>query len=520
MINYPHMLKQQLQQLGFHKNEIIVYLSLFELGQSKAGKIIEHTKLHRNLVYTALENLEQKKLISKLEKGKVFVFEINSPETIRHLMDEKTSIANEVVKELNKKLTSEPRDVKIYEGNEGIITTREIIKKEIEKGESYSVMGVSYSNSNSEITDYFSKFNKYIIKKGANFHALISGNEDKKIFTERNLTWNKNARYLPFTVDSPMWFALFRDTLNISLTGDDPITFSIKSAETARAFKKYFDYFWEQKVKMESGIEALKKTIYEMLNELNAGEEYLVLGASAGDNNSEVQKLYDQFHTDRIKKGVITKMLVYSESLERIKRRYTECGDSNGRISIVKTYATTPATPMQINMFHNKAFIILYGEEPTIIHFDQKEIHDGFKKYFDELWDQETQILTGAEVLKDLWLEGIKNKEIRWIGARGYFVDNYPELFKKIQHQAEHTPDLKCKLIIDPEFRGHTLTRLPWVETKYNLSGSRNPIAIWLFGNKVLIVNWADKIPVIFLSTNKFLIQSYSDYFDELWNKK
>lgn len=314
------MLEQQLQQLGFHKNEIKIYLALLELGQSKAGKIIEYTKLHRNLVYIALKNLEQKKLISKLEKGKVFVFEINSPDTIRHLMEEKTSIANDVIKKLNEKLTSEPRDVKIYEGNEGIIATREIIRKEIKSGEDYSVMGVSYSNSNPEITNYFAKFNKYIINKGANFHALISGNEDKKIIAERNLTWNKNARYLPFTVNSPIWFAIFRDTLNISLTGDDPITFSIKSAETTKAFKKYFEYFWNQKVQMESGVEALEKTIYQMLDELGPSEEYFVLGASAGDNDSSVQKLYDQFHTDRIKKGVITKMLVYQESLERIKK--------------------------------------------------------------------------------------------------------------------------------------------------------------------------------------------------------
>lgn len=178
------MLEKQLIQLGFHKNEIIVYLELLELGKCKAGDIIKNAKLHRNLVYTALETLEEKRLISKIQKGKVAVFEINSPDIIKNLVEEKMDIANELVKELNKKLSGTPRNIQVFEGNEGIMKTRENFARNIQKNESYRVMGVSYSKSNPEITDYFAKFNKYILKKGADFKVLVAGNEDKKIIAD------------------------------------------------------------------------------------------------------------------------------------------------------------------------------------------------------------------------------------------------------------------------------------------------------------------------------------------------
>jgi len=656
------MLEQQLEKLGLHKNEVKVYLALFELGKAKAGEIIDSTKLHRNLVYTALEDLAAKNLISKMERGKVAVFEINDPKILQELVEEKMDTAKDVVEELQNRLHTKPRDVRVYEGESGVVATREQVAREILPGEKYYVMGVSYSQSNPELNSYFRKFNKKVIDKGADIKVLAVGSEDVDVVIDRGLTWGEHARSLPFSVDSPMWMTLFRDTMNISLVGQDPITFSIRSQEAADGFKKYFEYFWNQKVKTETGLDAFKKIIYEMLGELKPGEEYFVLGASAGDETGGVQELYDKFHQDRIKKGVITKMLVYRDSLKRIKERFDKCGDAAYKVSLVKTYSTAPGIPMQINMYNGKAFVILYGAEPTIIRFENSEIHDGFKTYFnelwsqetvttegfdafteswtelfdrlkpgetyrifgagfgsgdnqkkytdffrelhkkriargvkgqllfhrgaedvvhkyrmdelyvkgqefktlpfnsefpvevffhddttllliqkkeptlikiknkdvaksfqnylDEFWNQETQVLYGAETLRNLWLEAVDCKELRFIGARGYFIDNYPEMFEEIKEKAARTPGVKWKNIIDSSLSGHELTKLPWVETRYNLSSTKNPNATWLFGDKVLIVNWTKKEPVIFCSTNPTLVQSYSDYFDELWGKK
>jgi len=513
------MIENQLKQLGFNKNETKVYLSLFSLGQCKAGQIIEHTGLHRNLVYTALEELAAKNIISKMEKGRVAVFALNDPEILKELIEEKLDIAKNVVEDLQSRLQTKPRDVRIYEGTEGVVATRDYVVREIKPNEDYYVMGVSYSTTNKELSSYFPKLNKKIIQKGGAIKVLVNGNEPSEVVSERGLVWGEHARYLPFGADSPMWMTLFRDTMNISIVGQDPITFSIRSQETADGFKKYFEYFWNQKVLVETGVEALRRAIYGMLDELNKNEEYFVLGASVGAGDERVQKLYDEYHKDRIKKGVVVNMLAFREGFKKIMDRFDYSGDPQGKVSHAKAFISAPPTPMQINVYKDKAFFIIYGDEPTVVKFDQPEIAQVFKNYFDSMWNQETQVLKGVEALRDLWLEGIDCKEIRWIGARGYFVDRYPEIWREIKNKAERTPGVVWKNIIDPDFKEHVLTKLPWTETKYNLGEIRNPTAIWLFGDKVLIVNWAEDIPVIFQSTNKQLVQSYSDYFEEMWTK-
>ena len=514
------MLEHQLEKLGFAKNEIAVYLALFELGKARAGEVIQHTKLHRNLVYQSLEKLIEKELVSKVMSKGIAVFEANSPESILYMIDEKRSMAEDVVSVLKQRQEEIPRDIKVYDGVEGIKRVRNRVLQKAIAGDEFHVIGASQYGSSSEIEQYIKRFNKELINKGVNLKILFDQSKGDELASTRGLQRNVQAKLLPFGVDIPMWVAFFRDTLDISVGKDEMATFSIRSKEAVDAFKKYFEYFWNQKVVVETGREALKKVIYEMLSELEKGEEYYVLGASAGDYDNRVQALYDEFHRDRIKKGVITRMLVYQQSFDRIKERFEKCGDLQGVLSILKKFVNAPPTPMQINLYHNRAFFIFYGYEPTIFKFEQKEIYEGFRVYFDELWNQETQILRGPEVVKNIWLESIELGEIRLIGARGYFIDRYPELFVEVKRAAEKKKGLKWKNIVDKSARNHPLNKFPWTEARYNLAGSKNPNVIWLWGNKVAVANWTEDEPVVFISENKYLVQSYNDYFEELWNLK
>ncbi|MCX6778750.1 MAG: hypothetical protein NTU97_00775 [Candidatus Magasanikbacteria bacterium] len=511
-------LENQLEKLGLHKNEIKIYLSLFELGKVKAGQIIEHTGLHRNLVYTALETLVEKNLVSKVERAGIFVFAANSPELLQEMIEAQSVLASEVVAELKKRQEEKPRDIIIYEGEEGLKRSRNHVLT-YDPGDTLFVIG-SKASSTPEMERYWRKFHQKRINKKIGLKIMYERGVDPEDIAWRNSLPMSQAKYLPIDIDLPVWFSAIKDYLEIGIPGDPLLTFGLKSKGAAGAIQKFFEYFWNQQVSTETGLPALKNAIYNMLNELEPGEEYFVLGASVGGGDEQVQKLYDNFHADRIKKGVVVNMLAFKEGFQKIMDRFSYCGDPMGKVSHAKAFMSAPPTPMQINIFKNKVFFIIYGSKPTVISFDQPEISQVFKNYFEEMWNQETQILKGAEALKDLWLEAIEAKELRWVGARGYFMDNYPELFKEIKAKAEKTPGIVWKNVMDLGFKGHLLTRLQWSQTRYNLSGARNPIVIWLFGDKVLIVNWAEKVPIIFLSTNKSLVQSYSDYFDELWNKK
>ena len=380
-------LNQKLESLGLHKNEITIYLALFELGQSRAANIIEHTKLHRNLVYTALEELTRKKLVTKMEKGKVYVFEANDPSVIKENLAEKMETAESAIDELRALLVGKTRDVRVYEGVEGVEVVRNKVAREILQGEPYYIMGASYSNTNEKLENYFPKLNQKILKRGGNIKVLVAGDEDPKIITSRGLTWKKHTRYLPFNIKSPMWMTLFRDTLNISVASNEPVTFSIRSAEAADGFKKYFEYFWNQPTKIEYGISALKRVFYDMLDEMSAGEEYYVFG-TAIDNDKNILQFYDEYHRNRIKKGVVVKMLAYQKDFQNIQKRFADCGDKAGKLSFIKSFFTISEIPMQITLYKNQTRLIFLSTNPMVIYLNQPEIYSGFKNYFDSIWAQ------------------------------------------------------------------------------------------------------------------------------------
>ena len=58
-----------LEQLDLSKHEAAVYIELLKLGLTNAGPVVAATKLHRQLVYEALERLTNQKLASFVIKN-------------------------------------------------------------------------------------------------------------------------------------------------------------------------------------------------------------------------------------------------------------------------------------------------------------------------------------------------------------------------------------------------------------------------------------------------------------------
>jgi len=72
-------LYSDLQTLGLTANQAQVYLTLARAGELKAGEVIKKTGLHRNLVYTALQELIEKKLVSSSKFKNVAVYKTLAP---------------------------------------------------------------------------------------------------------------------------------------------------------------------------------------------------------------------------------------------------------------------------------------------------------------------------------------------------------------------------------------------------------------------------------------------------------
>ena len=214
------MLEQQLQKLGFHKNEVKVYLALFEIGKSRAGKIIEHTALHRNLVYTALEELEKRGLISKVEVSGVAEFSANDPRTLLEEIEEKKTTAKEIVDALKEKKKEGSREIAVYEGIDGVKRARnKTLQYGQSKGETLYVMGGSKRSTIPELEEYWRSYHLKREKEGINFKILFDRDTPHEMLDWRNRLPLSKAKYFPFDLHSPTQVGVFKDLVDISIPG-------------------------------------------------------------------------------------------------------------------------------------------------------------------------------------------------------------------------------------------------------------------------------------------------------------
>jgi hypothetical protein len=294
----------------------------------------------------------------------------------------------------------------------------------------------------------------------------------------------------------------------------NPFTFLFNDKTIADSYRENFKLLWDQDVVLEKGIEAIQNAWDQMLDELKPEEEYYVMGA-ADRGNEELNKWLVDFHKRRQTKGVKSKFLFVSGAekfVEKYKANYAA-------LTEFKYLPEGVYKGIQFNFFKDKVLIIVWRKrEPVVFTIQDKEVYQTFKTYFDALWDQEAFIYRGYDVLQDIFEETLKHKEVKLIGARGYFFDKRPEYLEEYTRKAQKS-GTKWRNVVDIEAADHPLLKTPFIKNKFFPSEFRSPNVIWMFGNKLVNTNWTRDEPVIFITENKEIVEGYSKYFELLWNQ-
>lgn len=108
---------EDLKKIGLSPNQALVYLSISQMGEAKAGEIIKKTGLHRNLVYVAFQELIDKRLVAISKLRGIAIYKALAPIRLLANLQEKERIAKSVVEELarlHKK--TDNQEIVVYEG--------------------------------------------------------------------------------------------------------------------------------------------------------------------------------------------------------------------------------------------------------------------------------------------------------------------------------------------------------------------------------------------------------------------
>ncbi|KPJ85350.1 hypothetical protein AMJ57_03420 [Parcubacteria bacterium SG8_24] len=137
--------KPILQSLGLLDSEIDTYLAALENGPDTAIELAKLTGLSRQAVYTAIETLSKRGLMSSSLEGKRKMFAAEPPDKLLAYarrkdaeMHERVRDLERLVPELEMRTGGERPVVKVFEGKEGMKTIIDDIRSSREK-ESYEI---------------------------------------------------------------------------------------------------------------------------------------------------------------------------------------------------------------------------------------------------------------------------------------------------------------------------------------------------------------------------------------------
>jgi len=128
-----------------------------------------------------------------------------------------------------------------------------------------------------------------------------------------------------------------------------------------------------------TGFKAVSNFFRNILEELNKGEEYYVIGARYVAELPEQMRFFQKYHQLRALKGIKVNMLANNE----IRGTIVPATKSVSEIKYLPDYLISN---IQILFYKNKSFIIIWTADPVAFLIESEEVAKGFKKYFDAFW--------------------------------------------------------------------------------------------------------------------------------------
>ena len=527
------MISNDLEGLGLNKNEATVYLALQGLGKTKAGEVIKETGLHRNLVYQALEALAGRRLLTKSTSGSVALF---SPTDPIHLLDtirEAELTAERVIGELKEKKKIVDQEITVYEGAEGMRSFSFKNAESLKPGESIYVLGSGGSKFETAMGDRgLKKYFDTIAKHGGAKVLMYEPQQySKQIYKLTGKHSTFEFRILPVSMTPSAGVVFTNHSVAFHIYEDPIAVIEIKNPHLVEAYKNYFELLWNQQVRVEHGLDALKRAFYAIVDDLAPGAEYYSIGTNTGIGKLGIDKMFDEYHSYRVKKGVGCKLLSYRGDTDRIKERFRRAGDQSGKISHVRPLPRTSMGPMSTILYNGKVFIPIYGEDPTVIVFENQELYQGFKQYFDELWNQDVTIAYGREAftsaLDDMLEELQPGETYRVLGASVGTQTQAPwKKFYDEFHQTRIKKGVRVQMLsyedayreIRQRFidQGDPLLRVSEIRPLRRTQLA--PLQVNLFKDRVLLILYGEEPTIITLDRSE-VFEGFSTYFEELWNR-
>ncbi|MCC6520841.1 hypothetical protein IT403_02585 [Candidatus Nomurabacteria bacterium] len=189
-----------LKDIGLTENEARVYLACLGLGSTTALSIARTTEIKRPTVYTVLESLQARGLVSTELHGFKKKFVAERPEKLEEVLELKKNKFKTLLPQLQAMQNAQDDGgfIRYFEGMEGIKSVYESMIRDIKPHEDYSVIG----NMDKLLPldqKFFEDFFSRRAKLNINLRILVQHNEAGDWFKKFEKNINAKVKYLPET---------------------------------------------------------------------------------------------------------------------------------------------------------------------------------------------------------------------------------------------------------------------------------------------------------------------------------
>lgn len=144
-----------LQKLGLSETEAGVYETIIEEGPCFVAPIVKRTKKHRQIVYNALESLEEKKLIAQTRKNGKNFYGISDPTRLLLDIKQKEVLASNLVEYIQKRILAEKELVEVFSGEESYTQAIKDFRRRAREAREYVVIRAECKGWFEKTRDFF-----------------------------------------------------------------------------------------------------------------------------------------------------------------------------------------------------------------------------------------------------------------------------------------------------------------------------------------------------------------------------
>ncbi|HEY4508681.1 MAG TPA: helix-turn-helix domain-containing protein [Candidatus Paceibacterota bacterium] len=241
------MIDKYLEDAGLSDKEVAVYLHLVQVEQASVVELAQKTKIKRPTVYTILDSLSKKGLVSEIEYDKKTKYLAEPPERLKTFIERKEMSLNELkdrfVKDVIPQIKSLQREsgekpiVRYFSGKEGIVSLQNNIYSGSPDGSPIYILypkDLLDESFKDEETDKYKKTRTGIGIKAKVLYNWTKGEKPSDELAERKKVDEKKY---PFFAD----ITVYKDKVRISILGKKLSGIYIESKDFAETLKSLFN---------------------------------------------------------------------------------------------------------------------------------------------------------------------------------------------------------------------------------------------------------------------------------------